>query len=96
VLPGEVLACALVHHFGVVGSKADEDTGMWIVRPLLRQSGPKLSIIPLQKILRAAHLIPVFDEKRIPYKFSPAQTLDHYRKFYINKFVDIHAFEIAT
>lgn len=95
-LPGEVLECALIHHFGVLGTKADEDMGMWTVRPLLRQLRPKLSVIPLQKIFRAAHLIPVYSAERVPYKFSPAQTLDHYKKFYINKFVDIHAFKIAT
>lgn len=96
VLPGEVLACALVQHFSIVGLEADENMGMWIVQPVLRQSKPKLSILPLQKILRAVHLIPVYDAERVPYKFSPAQTLDHYKKFYINKFVDIHAFDITT
>lgn len=95
VLPGEVFACALVHHFSLVGLKADEDMGMWVVQPQLKESKPKLRILPLQKIFRAAHLIPVYEEERVPHRFSPTQTLDHYQFFYVNKFIDIHAFEIA-
>lgn len=93
----EVHTCALVHHFGYVGMRIDEDMGMWTVRPLFHDSSkPKMSIIPLDEIVRAAHLIPVYDEEPIPHTFSFTETLDHYRKFYVNKFVDYHAFEMAT
>jgi hypothetical protein len=46
--------CALVQWFSHIGDEADEDTGMWIVKP-----DPTLSVVHLDTILRAAHLIGV-------------------------------------
>ncbi len=93
----EVHTCALVHNFDICGNDVDEDMGMWIVRPRFCDSSePSMSIIPLNQIFRAAHLIPVYDMKSIPHKFSFTDTLDHYTEFYVNKFIDQHAFELAT
>lgn len=93
--------CVLLHHFEVVGNAVDEDTGMWIVRPLFQDSKslePRFSILPLCYIYRAAHLIPVYDEgdmEEIPNDFTHSQTLDNFRLFYVNKFIDHHAFITA-
>lgn len=54
-----------------------------------------MSVVPVQNILHAAHLIPVYDMETIPNKFSHLETLDHYQRFYVNHFVDYHAFETA-
>lgn len=87
--------CALIHEFGYVDNRPDEDTGMWVVRPLFRTSKePKLKIIPLNWIFRAAHLLPVYDEP-IPNKSNHTTTLDSFDEFYVNRLIDYHAFKIA-
>ncbi len=88
-------SCAIVHMFKFVGDKPDEEIGLWVVRPVISNSQPKIRIIPLNNILRAVHLIPVYDDERISNKFSHTQTLDHFSEFYVNKFADYHMFETA-
>lgn len=89
---GIVYPCALVHMLEVVGNAPDKDTGMWIVK---RQRLPDAQIIPLNFIYRAAHLLPVFQGKTVLKKALPAEALDTYRFYYVNKFVDRHASETA-
>lgn len=92
---GETHHCALIHEFGFVDDRPDEDTGMWVVCPLFRGSEkPKLKIIPLNWIFRAAHLLPLYD-KKISNKFHHTSTLDSYDKFYVNRLIDYHAFKTA-
>lgn len=92
---GETHHCALIHEFGYVDDGPDEDTGMWVVRPLFRASKkPQLKIIPLNRIFRAAHLLPVYDAP-IPNKSSHTTTLDGFDEFYVNRLIDYHAFRIA-
>ncbi len=87
--------CAIAHVFELVGDEPDGDMGLWIVRPAFLNSQPKTQIIPLNNVLRATHLIPVYDAEKISNKFSHTQTLDHFDEFYVNKFIDYHAFETA-
>ncbi len=88
-------SCAVVHMFEFVGDKPDEELRLWIVRPVFSNSQPKIKIIPLNAILRATHLIPVYSDERVSNKFSHTQTLDHFDEFYVNRFIDYHAFETA-
>ena len=91
--------CALVDDFEPVGAQPDKHTGMWQVKCsidpyLCRQVS---CIISLHDILCAAHLIPVFcGTDLIPNNAIPETTLDsmHHGEFYVNKYVDHHAFEI--
>ena len=84
---------ALIHDFEFVGKEPDEDTGMWIVRRLRH---PRARIVSLDAIYRAAHLIPVYyGEGAVPRTLTAEHSLDHYHFFYVNKFIDHHAFEIA-
>jgi hypothetical protein len=84
---------ALIHDFKFVGEEPDEDTGMWIVR---REHRPHARIVSINAIYRATHLIPVYPgEGMVPKKRKPERSLDNYRFFYVNKFIDHHAFEIA-
>lgn len=97
---GEEIPCALVHWFEKVGAQPHEDTGMWVVKPGFVQHGrggrkPKLAIISIDSILRAAHLIPVYGNGFIPSDKSFTETLDIYERFFVNKFVDHHAYEVA-
>jgi len=85
--------CALVHWFLRVGDSPDDHTGMWVVQPDDDESLP--SIIPLDSIVRAAHLLPVFGPERVSKTLSFTDTLDTFTRFYINRLVDHHTFEIA-
>jgi hypothetical protein len=92
----EVYPCALVHWFGRIGDEPDEDTGMWMVQPELDITGrPLLSVIHLDCIFRAAHLIGICGQASIPRNLLFHDSLDAFKSFYANKFADHHAFAIA-
>ncbi|KAF8551067.1 hypothetical protein OG21DRAFT_1478282 [Imleria badia] len=56
---GEYYPCAVVRWF-VLSDEPDEDTGMWIVRPgYTTHRQPDISVIHVDTIYHAAHLIPV-------------------------------------
>ena len=89
--------CALVHWYDPVGDQPDNDTGMWMVRPSLDAEGtPNLAVIHVSEIVRAAHLLPVFDETPVPLEIVYSDSLNVFQTFYVNKFIDHHAFEIAA
>jgi hypothetical protein len=88
--------CALVQWFSRVGQSADPGTGMWVVEPDITDNGePITSVIHLDTIIRAAHLLPVFKEEFVSRDIFFSDTLDKFQLFYVNKFIDHHAFEIA-
>jgi hypothetical protein len=83
--------CALVHWFSRVGHAPNDHTGMWVVRQDDDESPP--SIIHLDSIFRAAHLLPTFGRERVSRTLSFTDTLDRFTRFYVNKFIDHHTFE---
>jgi hypothetical protein len=89
--------CMLIHWFSCVGTGPDENTGLWIVEPEFEDEGkPHLDIIHIDTILCAAHLLPVFRTNQyISRLLTMHNTLDTFKEFYVNKFVNYHAFEIA-
>ncbi len=88
--------CALVRWFSPVGDEPDDLTGMWVVEPDYTADGSLLyGVVHLDTILRAAHLIPVFGDAIIPADFHYSQSLDAFNAYYINKFADHHAHEVA-
>lgn len=88
--------CALVTWFSPVGDKPCPDTGMWVVEPDIDATGERvMSVIHLDCILRAAHLIGVTGKERVPKGLKPSDSLDVYPSFYVNKYADHHAHEIA-
>jgi hypothetical protein len=88
--------CALVHWFSADDRLPDEDTGMWIVSPDKDvNGGPVLAVIHVDTILRAAHLLPVFGPRPIPVDLHFSETLDAFQTFYVNKYIDHHAYDIA-
>jgi hypothetical protein len=93
----ETYPCALVHWFSLVEEERDDDTGMWMVQPEVTDDGlPVISIIHLDCIFRAAHLLPVYGNDPIPDNISLHNSLDAFTAFYVNKYADHHAFEIAS
>ena len=88
--------CALVHWFSCVAEPAENDTGMWVVEPEFADDRRRVtSVIHLDTIVRAAHLLPVYGEGFVSRNHFFTDTLDIFPKFYVNKYVDHHAFEIA-
>lgn len=89
--------CALIHWFSREGTKPDDVTGLWVVEPEFDgDRNPFLDIVHLDSIYRAAHLLPVFRTNQfISRSLTMHDALDTFKNFYVNKFVDHHAFEIA-
>ncbi|KAG2347182.1 hypothetical protein BDR05DRAFT_996952 [Suillus weaverae] len=87
--------CAIVHWFDVIGDAPDEDTGMWVVQPSFDGHSPNILVIHIDAIYCAAHLLPVYSVDFIPRAINFSNSLDKFRTFYVNKFADHCAFEIA-
>jgi hypothetical protein len=87
----------LLNWFEAVGDAPDTDTGMWIVQPDLASDGSRLtSVVHLDSVFHGAHLVPVFNEALVPSSLHFSTTLDKFRAFYVNKYIDYHAFEVLS
>ncbi|KAG1836302.1 hypothetical protein F4604DRAFT_1886122 [Suillus subluteus] len=92
-----VYPCVLIQWFDKISDCADEDTGMWMVKPgVLEDGSPNLSVIHIDTVYRAAHLIPVYGPEFIPHTLKFYHSYDVFRSFYVNKYADHHAFEIVS
>ena len=89
----QLYPCALVQWFIKIGEEPDDITGMWIVEKEMKDGEHLTSVIHLDTILHAAHLIPVFGDHFID-AMDPSDVLNAYDTFYVNKFADHHAFEL--
>ena len=88
--------CALIQWYTTISDGPDEDTGMWIVQPDFDANCKhELTVVHLHSILRAVHLIPVYGQERLPSDLHYSDTLNNFRAYYVNKYIDHHAFEIA-
>lgn len=89
--------CALVDWFSRVGDLPHDTTGMWVVTPTIMDDDTKFTtIIHLDTIVRAAHLLPVFGREHILRTLTHSDTLNKFSRFYVNKYADHHSFEIAS
>lgn len=89
--------CALVHWFSCIAEECDEDTGMWMVWPKVDDNGsPSISVLHIDCILHAAHLLPIYYDNDPIDLISPHNSLDIFPAFYVNKYIDHHAFQIAS
>ena len=88
--------CALVNWYSLVGDSPDENTGMWVVeRDILDDGKLWMVVVHLDTILCLAHLLPIYRYKQAPRGAKYMDSLDIIHDFYVNKFADHHAFEIA-
>ncbi|KAI0070798.1 hypothetical protein K474DRAFT_1608026, partial [Panus rudis PR-1116 ss-1] len=70
--------------------------GMWIVKPERLRGGRRAkSVVHLDSVLRAAHLIPAFGKEHVPANFSHTWSLDCFNAYYVNKYADHHMYEIV-
>ncbi|KAF8879040.1 hypothetical protein BD779DRAFT_1612954 [Infundibulicybe gibba] len=89
-----VYPCALVRWFLPVSDMPCEDTGMWVVEPELNPDGSRaLSVIHLDCVLRSAHLIGFYGEDLLPP--GNIESLEVFERFYISKYSDHQAHELA-
>ncbi|KAJ7906139.1 hypothetical protein B0H13DRAFT_2333723 [Mycena leptocephala] len=86
-------SCALVHWYCLHGDAVDPDTGMWVVTPEMQAGRKSLAIVTLDCIARAAHLLPVYGSALLPEDFHFSYSLDAFRAFFVNKYVDHHTHE---
>ncbi|KAL7278386.1 LOW QUALITY PROTEIN: hypothetical protein ACG7TL_008366 [Trametes sanguinea] len=92
---GRHFDCAVVHWYKRISNAVDSDTGMWIVEPsFLRGRMPLLSVVHLNTVVRAAHLIGAMVGQRVPDGVEGYNALDKLKTFYVNKYADHHAFEL--
>ncbi|KAF7338931.1 hypothetical protein MVEN_01969200 [Mycena venus] len=86
--------CALVHRYGSAGNGPDDNTKMCVVTPEFERNGRKsLAVIHLDCIARAAHLLPIYGSAFLAEDFHFSYSLDAFRAFFVNRFVDHHSHE---
>jgi hypothetical protein len=86
--------CAFVRWFTLNGF--DEDSGMWAVQPEVSDGMPVCSVIHLDTIFRSAHLVPIYGNEPVPRTVFSYNSLDSFGAFYVNKFIDYHAFGVTS
>jgi hypothetical protein len=94
-----IYPCALIQWYSLIGNERDEDTGMWMVEPDIQSDGSRLlAVVHVDTIYRAAHLMPAYHTTAqfIDRSLGMHDSLDSFSLFYINKFADHNAFEIAS
>jgi hypothetical protein len=74
----------------------DPVTGLWVVHPdIIHRWQNWWSVLHLDSFLCGAHLIPVYGTEMLPVNFDYSDSLDAFSAFYVNKYIDHHANEIA-
>lgn len=96
IFRGVLYPCVLAHWFERIGDKPNENTGMWVVEKEMDANGEQTAeILHLDTIVRAAHLIGKCGRRLIDREILPGHSLDAFRKWYVNKYIDHHAYAIA-
>ncbi|EIW51114.1 uncharacterized protein TRAVEDRAFT_137916, partial [Trametes versicolor FP-101664 SS1] len=86
--------CALLEWFEQVGDGPDPVTGMWVVKPEVLHGRRALGVVSADSIVRSCHLIPVYGRTRIPATFHFSDSLDAFRRYYVNTYADYHTHEL--
>ena len=69
---------------------------MWVVEPDILDDGlPQTAVTYLDTVVCLAHLLPTYGEEQAPRGVKYTGSLDTFSEFYVNKYADHHAFEIA-
>ena len=68
-------------------------TGFHLLGTTRRRHRHGASVLHLDTIVRAVHLIGVYGANFLPKGLSPTQSLDIFRSYYVNKYIDHHSFE---
>ena len=69
---------------------------MWIVEPDFDANGQQeMEVVHVHSILCGTHLIPVYGHDSVPHDIQHTESLDVFRAYYVNKYIDHHTFKIA-
>lgn len=91
----EQYPCALVQWFSTTNEPC-EDTTMWIVQPDIDHYGrPVETVVHVDCIVRGALLIPVYGSEFLPPHVNFSNSLGLFKAYFVNKYADHHAHEIA-
>jgi hypothetical protein len=74
----------------------DPDTGMWLVKPKGTQQHTPVQVIPLQSIVRGAHLLPKYGIGFLPDYITHTNSLDEFQTYFMNPFIDYHCHEFLS
>lgn len=89
-------SCAFVNWLIRDDDEREHDTRLWTVSLEEHDGKPASDVIDVRTIARATHLIPVFGSDPIPSDLQYYNSLDRYKYFFVNAFVDHHAYELLT
>ena len=88
--------CALVHWL-IPGNVPDDDMGMWVVQPEFTANGHcTLSVIHLDSVVRAAHLLPIYGSSFVPEDFDFSDSLDAFLAYFVNNCIDHHSHKFLS
>jgi hypothetical protein len=85
--------CALVEWFVRTSDQPDPVTGMWIVEPYNIGRARALGLVHLDSVVRGCQLIGVYGDELLPVDFDFTYSLDSFRQFYVNRWIDYHSHE---
>ena len=88
-------SCALINWF-VHDDKPDHDTGMWTVQMEHDRCGQLTIEVIVNSIAQGAHILPVYSSSQVPNDFSHHNPLDSFNSFFVNHYIDHHAYEFIT
>ncbi|KAG2028891.1 hypothetical protein BDR03DRAFT_832962, partial [Suillus americanus] len=76
------LQCTVIRWFSYITDSRDPDTGMYLVAPSTNDDGtPDVSIIHIDCIFRAAHLIPLYGSNFLPRTITLHDSYNVFRAF---------------
>lgn len=67
---------------------------MWVLKPEVSGGKPTLEVIHIDSIVRGAHLLPEYGLGFLPEDFCYTDTLDAFKLYFVNRFIDYHAHEL--
>jgi hypothetical protein len=85
--------CTLVKWFVHSSNQPDPVTGMWIVEPYMNSCDRACGLVHLDAVIRGCQLIGVYGDEFLPVDFDFTYSLDSFRQFYVNRWVDYHSHE---
>ena len=90
----ETHCCALVHWYRLWRDEPDHGNGMYIVLPDVVGGHWNMTVISVDSIIRATHLLPIFDETHLDHTLNYTHSLDVFKAFYVNHLIGSHAYEL--
>ena len=87
-----------MHSFTNSARVSHPDNSLWIFEPDYDHNGYRImSVVHVDSIIHAGHLLPIFkDVAIIPREIDFTNMLDVFKAFYLNKYIDYHAFKILS